>query len=318
MSEDRVYVRFKGKILGPLTNQKVQELARRGQITRMHDLSPDGRSWVKAAEYGNFFNSDKSAEPKFVNGDEHGARSISVGPMNNQATPAAANQAANRPTEAPDQSVQWYAHIDGENRGPLTTASLMNSVNSGQVATDTLVWRSGFDDWRPAGGCFPQSFAKSTEPQATVNAYGNSSVKVSTTGGGARDLYYELQSSRPWALLIGWLISTTGVLSSLYWVVFMIVGSNSRFTGSAKVIVGLGGLTFAGIMIFGGVLVLRYAASLKDIAIHRRESRAIEAARRLAAVWRLLGITVLTILGLGIGGAILMLVIGAGIGTGAM
>jgi len=315
MSEDRLYIRFKGKILGPLTSQKIQELARRGQITRMHDLSPDGRSWVKAGEYGNLFPGDKSADSRPANGAEHADGPIPVSPMNSQAASVAPNPAAGRPTESPDLSVQWYAHIGGENRGPLTTASLMSSVNSGQVAPDTLVWRAGFDDWRPAGECFPQSFSQPAETQANVP--GGNYVKVSATGA-ARDLYYELQASRPWALLLGWLSSAIGVLSAIYWVVFMIVGSNLRIVGSAKVIVGLVGLTFAGVLIFGGVLVLRYAASLKDIAIHRGEGRAIEAARRLAAVWRLLGITVLIIIGLGVGGTILMLVIGAGIGAGAL
>jgi hypothetical protein len=315
MSEDRLYIRFKGKILGPLTSQKIQELARRGQITRMHDLSPDGRSWVKAGEYGNLFNSDKAAEQRPASGDGYQAAPIPVNPLYSQAAPVAPAPAVSRPTESPDLSVQWYAHINGENRGPLTTASLMSSVNSGQVAPDTLVWRAGFDDWRPAGDCFPQSFSQPTETQ--TSATGENYVKVSTSGG-TRDLYYELQVSRPWALLIGWLSSVTGVLSSIYWIVFMIVGSNLPFTGSLKVIIGLGGLTFAGILIFGGVLVLRYAASLKDIAIHRSEARAIETARRLAAVWRLLGITVLIVLGLAVGGTILMLVIGAGIGAGAL
>jgi len=313
MSEDRLYIRFKGKILGPLTSQKIQELARRGQITRMHDLSPDGRAWVKAGEYGHLFN-NQTATPRSASSGDHAGGSIPVNPLYNQPSPVAPAQVASLPTEAPDQSVQWYAHINGENRGPLTTASLMSSVNSGQVAPDTLVWRAGFDDWRPAGDCFPQSFSPSAESQA--NATGGSYVHVSTTGS-ARDLYYEMQASRPWALLIGWLISIYGVLSTIYWVVFMIVGGDSRLTGSTKVIAGLIGLTFAGIMIFGGVLVLRYAASLKDIAIQRGEYRAIESARRLAAVWRLLGITVLTILGLVIGGFLLMLALAAGAEAGA-
>lgn len=315
MSEDRFYIRFKGKILGPLTDQKIQELARRGQITRMHDVSPDGRSWVKAGEYGNLFNSDKSVDSKSAGGAGQASASIPVNPLYAQPVPVASVQPVGRPTESPDMSVQWYAHINGENRGPLTTASLMSSVSSGQVAPDTLVWRAGFDDWRPAGDCFPQSFSQPTETQTTTT--GGSYVKVSTSGG-TRNLYYELQVSRPWALLIGWLSSVTGVLSAIYWIVFMIVGSILPFIGSLKVIIGLSGLTFAGVLIFGGVLVLRYAASLKDIAIHRSEARAIETARRLAAVWRLLGITVLIILGLLVGGTILTLVIGAGIGSGAL
>lgn len=144
MSEDRLYIRFKGKVLGPLTSQKVQELARRGQITRMHELSPDGISWIRAGDYGNLFSVDKSPGTATANVATPEVDS-------NQSSPA-----PSRPIESPDSSVQWYAHINGENRGPLTNAALMDEVNSGQVTTETLVWQAGFDSWRPVGECFLQ------------------------------------------------------------------------------------------------------------------------------------------------------------------
>jgi hypothetical protein len=144
MSEDRLYIRFKGKVLGPLTSQKVQELARRGQITRMHELSPDGISWNRAGDYGNLLSFDKSVSAANPN------------VATPQVDPKQSSPAPSRPIDSPDSSVQWYAHINGENRGPLTNAALMDAVNSGQITTETLVWRAGFDSWRPVGECFLQ------------------------------------------------------------------------------------------------------------------------------------------------------------------
>jgi hypothetical protein len=39
MSLDRVYIRFKGRVLGPLTQEKTMDMVKRGQITRQHELS---------------------------------------------------------------------------------------------------------------------------------------------------------------------------------------------------------------------------------------------------------------------------------------
>lgn len=165
MSEDRLYIRFKGKVLGPLTSPKVQELARRGQITRMHELSPDGISWVRAGDYGNLFSVDKSP----------GTASANVATP--QVDSSQSSPAPTRPIDSPDSSVQWYAHINGENRGPLTNAALMDAVNSGQVTTETLVWRAGFDNWRPVGECFLQPLVQTSsmhvEPVAKLPQLSN-------------------------------------------------------------------------------------------------------------------------------------------------
>ncbi len=53
--DDKIYVRFRGRTVGPLTSQKIQDMVRRGQITRLHELSDDGSSWTRADEFRDFF-----------------------------------------------------------------------------------------------------------------------------------------------------------------------------------------------------------------------------------------------------------------------
>lgn len=51
----RVYIRFKGRVLGPLTKEKAGKMLARGQITRQHEVSTDRISWRSVSEVEDFF-----------------------------------------------------------------------------------------------------------------------------------------------------------------------------------------------------------------------------------------------------------------------
>lgn len=318
MADDNIYVRFKGKTLGPLTRQKIQDLARRGQITRMHDLSSDGMSWVKAEEFGDIFTSSRTPKAATPEPTNTPATASPAGGFRSEIAVSSVGQASPRPNEAPDQTVQWYAHVGGENRGPMDAAEIKSLIDGGQIDRETLIWRPGFDDWKPAGDCLSAAFAPAafSQPESFAASATMPQFAKPTGADLKRNLYYELQRPRPWALMIGGLIALGGLLNAIYWIVVMIVGSNSSLLGSAKVIMGLTGLTVSGIVLTGAYLIYHYANSLKDIAIHREEYRAVEAARRLATLWKFIGISVLTLIVCVVGGALLVNVLAAGVVTG--
>jgi len=317
MADDNIYVRFKGKTLGPLTHQKIQDLARRGQITRMHDLSSDGMSWVKAEEFGDIFSSSRTVKTATLQPTI--ATASPAGGYRAEIADSGFGQASPRPNEAPDQTVQWYAHVGGENRGPMDAAAIKSLINAAQIDRETLIWRPGFDDWKPAGDCLPDSFPQPTfaQPESFVGSASISQAARPISANLDRNLYYELQRPRPWALLVAGLAALFGLLHAIYWIVVMIVGSNLPFLGSAKVIMGLTGLAVSGIVLMGAYLTYSYADSLKDIAIHREEYRAVEAARRLAALWKFIGIGVLSLILTIVGGTLIVYVLAAGVVTGA-
>lgn len=321
MSDDRVYIRFKGKTLGPLTLQKVQDLARRGQITRMHELSPDGISWVKAEEFGGVFQSSRTVVES--------TSSISLGTSEDfLATDASSSRVVShgtpRPGDVPDQGVEWYAHIGGENRGPMNTSAIQSAINNGQIAKDTLTWRAGFDEWRPASESFAQSFGHDPlmnggrPAQTAYDPMTQTAARTATSG----DVFYELHRQRPWVLLLSGLILIAGFLYAIFWIVFMVVGADSRFggsgAGSVKVVTGLLGLILSGIIVAAGWLLLRYATALKDIAIHRSEAMQLESARRLFLFWRYLGIAALTVIVLTAAFVAIGSMMAAGAGAGAV
>ena len=56
--DNQLYVRIRGRVLGPYDQEKLQSLARRGQLSRMHELSQDATNWVRASTYPELFVSE--------------------------------------------------------------------------------------------------------------------------------------------------------------------------------------------------------------------------------------------------------------------
>jgi|GEM_PF-1371738 len=49
-----------------------------------------------------------------------------------------------------DEDVEWFVAIDDEEVGPLTIDQVEEEVAKGRVKRDSLVWKTGMDDWEPA------------------------------------------------------------------------------------------------------------------------------------------------------------------------
>ena len=120
VQNERFYVRFKGRVLGPLTREKTLELAKRGQITKQHELSPDGQAWRLAEEFTEFF-----AQPT------RGKKSETQADVSLQATIV----------QPEILEEQWYAHFDGSNQGPVNEAMMRQWIKESKVRRDTMVWK---------------------------------------------------------------------------------------------------------------------------------------------------------------------------------
>lgn len=303
MSDDRIYVRFKGKTLGPLTSSKVQELVKRGQITRMHELSSDGMSWMRAEEFGNVFQSQRNAASQSSVPAGEPAVGIATAPI------ASPPVSAPRVGEAPEPKVEWYAHLEGENRGPINSSKFMQMIDSGHVGVDTLVWRAGFEDWQPAGDSFPEKFGRGeTQSPTGSGLHSLTSRSIETNGPmGLAANFAHTQTS------IRFLAISTLVLSGLavlYFITVMLAGSEADWAigqGALSVVYGLAGLVMTGVLIAGAILLLRYASSLRMV-LQRPESALVEASKRLRTFWQYCAVVVLVLEIVLLGGAVLLLV----------
>jgi hypothetical protein len=105
--ETRLFIRIRGKVLGPYDSAKLQLFVKRGQLSRMHEVSPDSINWVPASKYPDLF----------------------VDPDVPQT--AAAHLATNTP--------QWFCQIKSKEYGPISAQSLQQWVQEKRVYPDDLV-----------------------------------------------------------------------------------------------------------------------------------------------------------------------------------
>jgi GYF domain 2 len=77
-------------------------------------------------------------------------------------------------TETTTEENVWYLARDGKQHGPLTHLEMTKLVELGHLRTADLVWRPGFDNWRPAPTVFdfapapPPPKPAVTTPQAST------------------------------------------------------------------------------------------------------------------------------------------------------
>ncbi len=64
---------------------------------------------------------------------------------------------------------EWYVGVEDSPIGPIPLADLRARAARGQVTVDSLVWRDGFEDWKPVRS-FPELLAVVEEAISSVNA----------------------------------------------------------------------------------------------------------------------------------------------------
>lgn len=104
-------------------------------------------------------------------GANHPDEALAVAIEMEESEAAAANEViapvgVSRPNDpiAEAPTAVWYVRIaDGSQFGPAPGDMMRRWLDEGRVATDSLVWREGWGEWRVAGGLFPQ-LAKMVEP----------------------------------------------------------------------------------------------------------------------------------------------------------
>lgn len=120
-----MYVRIRGKSVGPVEEAKVQELVRQGKVSRASEVSLDGESWVRASEIPSLFTS----------GPGEGNASASLESMLGN------SKASLLP---PEEQPEWFYSTDGRSGfGPLSRSEIGNLIRTGTLNPDSLVWKQG-------------------------------------------------------------------------------------------------------------------------------------------------------------------------------
>jgi hypothetical protein len=283
MSNDRIYIRFKGRVLGPITNEKVLDMVKRGQITKQHELSPDGANWRLASEYEEYFPAPVS---------KSSAQANSKGSDKAQ---GAGNQQVSASNQGAEGSKEWYAHFEDANQGPVDEIGLKAWISAGKVTTKTMLWKSGMSEWMEAETLRPEWFARNIAKAARA-------AQPASNGDQQSDM--TLLSLSPIAVQSrGW-IQMVAICSTII-VSFGVIGSALMFISAASapgagpakallVITTLSGFVAWCCAFYICMLLFRISAAIQVWSFRPQQAEASQLFLAYNKFWKTLGVFIAT------------------------
>lgn len=273
VSNERYYVRFKGRVLGPLTREKTMDLAKRGQITKQHELSPDGVAWKQAQEFPDLFAVERAA-----------------------ASQAATKEKQNEASAAQAPAEEWYAHFENSNHGPVDLKGMKNWIALGAVNRETLIWRPGMSEWQPAELIRAEWFGSASQGRASSVQSQTRTESSSVATGASQDLSVSFLRMRASVLFL----AITGVVIGTAWVVFSIASffmvATRDGSGPIKVMAVMFSIVHVATAISwftGSMFLLQFGNKLSVLA-YRSETEDIQRAlKTLVRFWNFTAVVVL-------------------------
>jgi len=139
IGEDDFFVRRRGKVEGPWSDEKLRSEVKLRRLSRFHEVSTDGSSWQRAEKFDWLF-------PKKT-------KSKSESDTSNEMPP----------------EVLWFLSINEAEAGPFTETDVLKRIAKGIVGPSSLSWRDGFAKWIPLGHCdeFSKLFGENKNDEAS-------------------------------------------------------------------------------------------------------------------------------------------------------
>jgi hypothetical protein len=271
--ENQLYIRMRGRILGPYDQEKLQSLARRGQLSRMHELSADATNWVRASTYPELFVSEDAP--------------TAAAPPETPGT-GKVHEPPGRPA-----GPRWWYGKNGTESGPVDQTTLQQLLASGNISLDDLVWSEGMTQWLPARhapGLLPSPPGFSA-PRGGVGA-------AATPAGAKEELSSSLckAASKSWAWVI--FIAIVGFISAglqcVVGILELIHGGKDHLT--AVVAAGLFSLIFGADVAAGGFLLSAYARRVASLRYSNHPVVLEKALDTLQTFWVYVSINLIVLL----------------------
>ena len=149
-----LYVRVRGRIAGPFDFDQLQALARKGQLSRMHEVSTDQMSWTQAGP----------SHPEIWEGWTTKVETP-VEPVVEQ--PVAEQPAVEQPVAEVDSGeLIWHYTKNNEQQEPVSLEHLKKLFSLGELQGHDQIWTEGMSEWRSAADV-PQFASCLNRPPAT-------------------------------------------------------------------------------------------------------------------------------------------------------
>jgi hypothetical protein len=270
------FIRLRGNVQGPFDAERLRQLARRGQFTRLHEVSADGQEWRPAGELSELFSVAAG-----VSLPSSAALSGAGHAVSSPATRASIELPPGAPQEA-----WYYESAAGQPRGPVDLATLQKLLEQGQLTRRSRVWKAGMADWTPAGNV-PQLAAIVTQPAPGHESHSGTLSEAAHADRSSEtvlpDTVEVLEDSRKWVLLLGAAGLVVTVELFLVFLGELIAAAMIRSLTLAAL--SLVPLAVAILAALGPWLLWRYAHGISTVAYTRRPRALYQALKVLRGYW---------------------------------
>jgi len=271
--EDQLYVRIRGRVQGPFDKEKLRALVKRGQLSRMHEVSPDGNDWKQASEYQELF---VTAAKQVIQESE--------------------------PTAEDEQPVGleavWYYSVNGVQAGPVTFEQLQAQAAPGHLASEDLVWKEGMKEWVP-GATIPGLLFGAA--QRVENQAFEPTASTSKLSGG---ILRTLKDSQAWVRFIAFYLFLTFFCTFLAGLFFIGAGIHTHI--GMPVAIGIYWLFYAAIFFYAGWLLHSYRKRVIKVLHDKSPAKLDYALQSLRTLWIFASILLIVLLVNGIAAAVLV------------
>jgi len=261
---ESLYMRLRGRVLGPFDEEKLRSLARRGQLSRLHQLSSDGVNWVPASSYPDLFIVEdgrrRAAGQMGANASPVQNMEYAIpgpGALGNSNT-GTAGQAA-PPAERP-----WYYETDGREQGPVSKSTLREMVRTGKLQPSNQVWTESMPKWAFVSQVMDFADLCETEQVATTPSQTQEASHSDDLPDG---LCRVVVDSRPWILTISIITLGCAVLGFIGSFIMMLNGASEGVP--VIVVAGLSGLVTNVLTGVGGFFLFSYASKLTALRYNK-------------------------------------------------
>ena len=278
---DQYYIRFRGRVQGPFDAEKLRQLARRGQFSRMHEVSSDGQQWSPASQQPELF--APAAVPVAANAAAASPAAVDSWRGSGPSSAAAAGSTQEG----------WYFVSAGKEQGPVEFSALQEHFVSRRLSPETEVWRTGMVEWVAANtvpGLVPTPAASTTQPLVAVNTASQPALRTELEP----FLLRSLAASRPWVIfisVIGFIYAALLFVSGL-----MLVIVSSRLGAPPGTVAGITNMVFGIVVFTGAWMLMNHAGGINMVERTRQEETLRSCLDALKNFWVYAGIVLIVLL----------------------
>lgn len=282
MSEATFFVKIRGRVLGPFPSKRLTQMVRQGDLSRIHQLSSDGKSWQPASAYPELF-SVATAPP---------VQSPNASSPREKASKPAGVSSPMLADDRDDNQEQWYYGINDQSTGPVSTSTLERLLSSGQLATSDKLWHSGMDDWQSVSE-FPEFASivaegnRASMPSINIDSgREGSGGSVGNDKAGAIDtaaVSRLVSKANPWIYLcfiVLYFIVAGGVFSAIFAAIKGVQLQNTNLIVQAFFMT-----VYAGLLGAAAVCLNRYATAISRFIVSGNGNDFQRATRHLGLFW---------------------------------